>query len=114
MPFAKRAKVVDMKQLKRCCINLITQACETSKDRSSLPASQNRSTAIEYTGGAATFKDVYDTLPTVLSADQKVALSRGTAFYSILHLTKENQLDLIATSEDDFAIRQINMDGADV
>lgn len=103
-----------MKQLKRCCITLITKACETSKDKSSLPASHNRSTAIDYNGGAATFKDVYDTLPAVLSSDQKLALSRGTAFYSILHLTKENQLDLIPTSDDDFAIRQINMEGADV
>lgn len=104
-----------MKQLKRCCINLITSACEASKDSSSLPASQNRSTAIDYTGGAATFKAIYETLPTVLTADQRVALSRGTAFYSILHLTKENQLDLIGTDEDDFAIRQIDMDsGADV
>lgn len=103
-----------MKQLKRCCINLITKACDATKETSTLPASHDRSKAVEYTGGAATFKEVYETLPTVLSTDQKVALSRGTAFYSILHLTKENQLDLIQLNEDDFAIRQINMEGADV
>lgn len=112
IPFARRAKVVDMKQLKRCCLQLIDRQ-QHKESAQPLPSSQmmnpttNRMEDLQYVEGAATFCDTLRQLPKVLSTDQKDALSTATAFYSILHLANEHQLDLITIDKDDFFIRKI-------
>lgn len=115
IPFARRAKVVDMKQLKRCCLQLIEKQ-QHKEPSQPLPSSQmlnpatNQMEDLLYKEGAATFRETLQQLPKVLSTDQKNALSTATAFYSILHLANEHQLDLISIDSDDFYIRKIVAD----
>lgn len=104
--FAKTAKVVDMKQLKLCCLNIIRKDCAQSAKKTDLP---KRSVTLqeEYSDGASSFYQIYKELPQKLTKNMKEALSPAVAFYSILHLANDNCLRLIKDDEHGFIIRQI-------
>lgn len=117
IPFARRAKVVDMKQLKRSCLSLIERQRVRTATDTSLPTIQmldtrtKRVEPVEYEVGAATFQQLLHDLPPLLTTDQKAATSTATAFYAILHLANDNNLDLINIDTDDFCIRQRKLNG---
>ncbi|KAJ6646730.1 Condensin complex subunit 2, partial [Pseudolycoriella hygida] len=104
--FAKTAKVVDMKQLKHCCLNLIRKDCAQSAAKPDLPR-KSHSLNEEYGEGAASFYQLYKELPQKLTRNMKEALSPAVAFYSILHLANDNDFRLIQDDENGFLIRQI-------
>lgn len=112
IPFARRAKVVDMKQLKRSCLTLIErQRVRTAAAGTQWPSIRmldvrtNTVEAVEYDAGAATFRHMLQELPRLLTADQKAATSTATAFYAILHLANDHELDLMSLDCDNFCIR---------
>lgn len=104
--FAKTAKVVDMKQLKYCCLNLIRKDCSKTVGKQDLP-SKSVSLNEDYAEGAASFYQLYKELPQKLTKNMKEALSPAVAFYSILHLANDNNFRLIKDEESGFLIRQI-------
>lgn len=104
--FAKTAKVVDMKQLKYCCLKLIRQDCSQATANPDLP-SRSESLKEDYAEGSASFYQLYKELPQKLTKNMKEALSPAVAFYSILHLANDNNFRLIKDEENGFLIRQI-------
>ncbi|XP_063700723.1 condensin complex subunit 2-like [Culicoides brevitarsis] len=83
--YAKRAKPVDMKQLKSKCWNLISE----------LPGKTSAETANGETVKEIEFKDVYDNLPKVLTKSMAENMSTGLAFYSLLHLANEKGIEIV-------------------
>lgn len=85
--YAKRAKPVDMKQLKVQCWHLMS---EISKTRPPTPVetSQGEMQQIE-------FKEVYEKLPRVLTKSMAENISTGLVFYSLLHLANEKGLRVV-------------------
>lgn len=85
--YAKRAKPVDMKQLKVQCWHLMS---EISKTRPPTPVetSQGEMQKIE-------FKEVYEKLPRVLTKSMAENISTGLVFYSLLHLANEKGLRVV-------------------
>lgn len=75
LPYAKRAKIVDMKQLKKAAWNLVCVGLKRTDTIS--------------------FHKLYNALPNHLSPTMKENLSVPLAFYSILHLANEHGLKLI-------------------
>lgn len=104
--FAKTAKVVDMKQLKTCCLNLIRKDCLETADKAELPC-KSQTLQESYIEGAASFYQLYKDLPQKLTKGMKEALSPAVAFYSILHLANDNNFRLIKDEDNGFLIRQI-------
>lgn len=106
VPFARRAKVVDMKQLKKCCTILIDQQMhETDKENLVQPPGFESE---KYKGGVASFNKIYSNLPRLLTPSMNEALSTAVAFYSILHLANEANLRLVMDDKlKDFQIRKI-------
>lgn len=104
--FAKTAKVVDMKQLKTCCLNIIRKDCSLTAGKQELPSKSN-SLNEAYAEGAASFYQLYKELPQKLTKNMKEALSPAVAFYSILHLANDNNFRLIKDEDNGFLIRQI-------
>lgn len=97
IPFAKRAKVVDMKQLKHACLTTIQKHC-------TMAARQSNTDDID--SGCTTFLKVYGCLPQLLTKNMQEALSPAVAFYSILHLANDHQLRLTnVTDSFDFEIK---------
>ncbi|XP_036321196.1 condensin complex subunit 2 isoform X1 [Rhagoletis pomonella] len=107
VPFAKRAKVIDMKSLKRCCTQLINKQIKVPMPPEQIP--QHPIIREEhYAAGMASFKEVYDHLPEILSQNMADALSPSIAFYSVLHLANDFNLRLIPQTDlNDFKIRQL-------
>ncbi|XP_039951582.1 condensin complex subunit 2 [Bactrocera tryoni] len=107
VPFAKRAKVIDMKNLKRCCTQLINKQIKEPTPPEQIP--QHPIIQEEhFAAGMASFKDVYEHLPDVLSQNMVEALSPSIAFYSVLHLANDFNLRLIPQQNlEDFKIRQL-------
>lgn len=89
--FAKRAKVVDMKQLKKCCWSLINQkkldVPETIEIKDMSIDGEHCKTI--------PFHDVLSDLPKVLTKTMSENMSVPLAFYSVLHLSNEHSLFLI-------------------
>ncbi|CAK1553945.1 unnamed protein product [Leptosia nina] len=79
IPYAKRVKKVDMKQLKHCTWKLLTQ--------DSPPGEKEVVTE-------TTFFKVYSTLPSKLSTSMRESLSVPLALLSVLHLANEKGLFL--------------------
>lgn len=108
--FARRAKVIDMKQMKRKCMETIDRQREKTSNRTiTHPEARNDET---YKDGAASFGLIYTTLPHVLTKTMAENLSPSIAFYSILHLANEHRFRLYkSTRENDmnvFLIRQLD------
>lgn len=107
MPFAKRAKVIDMKNLKRCCTQLINKQFKLPNPPELLPQHPIKQ-GEHYVTGMASFKEIYDHLPEVLSQNMAEALSPSIAFYSVLHLANDFNFRLIPQTDlEDFKIRQL-------
>ncbi|XP_054743516.1 condensin complex subunit 2 [Anastrepha obliqua] len=107
VPFAKRAKVIDMKNLKRCCTQLINKQIKVPTPLEEIP--QHPIIRGEhFAAGMASFKEVYEHLPDILSQNMVEALSPSIAFYSVLHLANDFNLRLIPQPDlEDFKIRQL-------
>lgn len=109
VPFAKRAKVIDMKNLKRCCTVLVTKQLkrpiveEDTLVQHPIPKDE------VYQDGIASFNEVYVHLPDLLTNNMTEALSTSIAFYSVLHLANEHNLRLIPQKDlKDFKIRKVS------
>ncbi|XP_055849945.1 condensin complex subunit 2 [Episyrphus balteatus] len=106
VPFAKRAKVIDMKNLKKCCTHLMRH--QMSKEFHGTMPELTIPKDEEYAPGMASFQDIYTHLPDVLTPNMAEALSPSVAFYSILHLANDLNLRLIPQADlNDFKIRQV-------
>lgn len=106
VPFAKRAKVIDMKTLKKCCTRLMRS--QMNKQLEETVPEINASKDEEYAPGIASFQDIYTHLPEVLTPNMAEALSPSVAFYSMLHLANDLNLRLIPQEDlNDFKIRQV-------
>ncbi|XP_031637277.1 condensin complex subunit 2 isoform X2 [Contarinia nasturtii] len=107
--FARRAKVIDMKQMKTVCLNTITKQCEKTSTRTFNHTNLRHEE--KYKEGAASFGIIYNTLPHMLTKTMAENLSPSIAFYSILHLANEHRLRLHKSSKDNdmniFLIRQL-------
>ncbi|XP_067625439.1 condensin complex subunit 2 isoform X2 [Eurosta solidaginis] len=107
VPFAKRAKVIDMKNLKRCCTQLINKQMKVPVQPEDVPQHPIIS-GEHFAPGMASFKDVYDHLPDILTQNMADSLSPSIAFYSVLHLANDFNLRLIPQEDlEDFKIRQL-------
>ncbi|XP_004533908.1 condensin complex subunit 2 [Ceratitis capitata] len=107
VPFAKRAKVIDMKNLKRCCTQLINKQMKAPTPPTEIPEHPIIREE-HYVPGMASFKDVYEHLPDILSHNMSESLSPSIAFYSVLHLANDFNLRLIPQQDlEDFKIRQL-------
>ncbi|XP_055903543.1 condensin complex subunit 2 [Eupeodes corollae] len=106
VPFAKRAKVIDMKNLKKCCTHLMRN--QMSKEFQGTIPELAIPKDEEYAPGMASFQEIYTHLPEVLTTNMAEALSPSVAFYSILHLANDLNLRLIPQADlNDFKIRQV-------
>lgn len=107
MPFAKRAKVIDMKNLKKSCNSLIQQQMLSAVPEETIP-SHPRPKKEQYSKGVASFQDVYCKLPNLLTTKMSDSLSTSVAFYAVLHLANDMKLRLIPQEDlEDFKIRQV-------
>ncbi|XP_033241911.1 condensin complex subunit 2-like [Drosophila miranda] len=106
-PFAKRAKVIDMKNLKNSCHYLIQKQFLSSVNEASIP-SLPLSKEESYAKGTASFQEVYRSLPDVLSDETKDSLCPSVALNAVLHLANDMKLRLISQENlEDFQIRQV-------
>ncbi|XP_026843405.1 condensin complex subunit 2 [Drosophila persimilis] len=94
VPFAKRAKVIDMKNLKKSCHSLIQKQLLNPVDETSVP-SHSLPKEESYAKGTASFQEVYRYLPDVFSDKMKDSLSPSVALYAVLHLANDMKLRLI-------------------
>jgi condensin complex subunit 2 len=92
IPYAKTAKVVDMKQLKFCCWRLITEKSQPSFDDVVVASGSNQIPGAQPQG--VMFHEVMQQLPKILSKNMADSISISLAFYSILHLANEKNLEL--------------------
>ncbi|KAI8043299.1 condensin complex subunit 2 [Drosophila gunungcola] len=107
VPFAKRAKVIDMKNLKKSCNSLIQKQLLTDVNEETIPAHPTKKDE-HYAKGVASFHEVYNKLPNLLTTKMSDSLSPSVAFYAVLHLANDQKLRLIQQEDlDDFHIRQI-------
>uniref|UniRef100_U5EZU8 Condensin complex subunit 2 n=1 Tax=Corethrella appendiculata TaxID=1370023 RepID=U5EZU8_9DIPT len=102
IPYAKTAKVVDMKQLKTSCWRLINEKSiisDTSRESQQPPP--------DVAAGAKVlnFNKLYKDLPSQLSKTMSENISTSLAFYSVLHLANEKSLRLEQMTDlEDFKI----------
>uniref|UniRef100_A0A336LLN1 Condensin complex subunit 2 n=1 Tax=Culicoides sonorensis TaxID=179676 RepID=A0A336LLN1_CULSO len=87
--YAKRAKPVDMKQLKAQCWNLIS---EVAKIRPKTP--MELMNGVSEDAIEVDFNEVYEKLPRVLTKNMAENISTGLVFYSVLHLANERGVRL--------------------
>ncbi|XP_037710704.1 condensin complex subunit 2-like [Drosophila subpulchrella] len=107
IPFAKQAKVIDMKNLKKSCNSLIQEQLSIDVPEESIP-SHPRKQNEQYAKGVASFQEVYEKLPNHLTPKMADSLSPAVAFYSVLHLANDSKLRLIPQEDlKDFKIRKI-------
>ncbi|XP_033249331.1 uncharacterized protein LOC117188894 [Drosophila miranda] len=107
VPFEKRSKVIDMKNLKKCCNSLIQKQLLSPVFEASIP-SHPVPKEESYAKGTASFQEVYRSLPDVLSDKMKDSLSPSVALYAVLHLANDMKLRLIPQENlEDFQIRQV-------
>ncbi|XP_017153686.2 uncharacterized protein LOC108163103 [Drosophila miranda] len=107
VPFSKRAKMIDMTNLKKSCHSLIQKQLLNPVDEASVP-SHPVPKEESYAKGTASFQEVYRSLPDVLSDKMKDSLSPSVAFYAVLHLVNDMKLRLIPQENlKYFQIRQV-------
>lgn len=124
LPYAKHAKLVDMKQLKLSCLrsfNLVKEKSCTDhrilddRDKAYLKkvTKHLRDSNENYMVGFATFQEVVQGLPKLLSKKQENNLSTALAFSAALHLANDQGLRFIPVSDvssTDFKIVKIIID----
>ncbi|KAL5291782.1 NCAPH.2 family protein [Megaselia abdita] len=104
VPFAKKAKLINMKQLKKCSLDSINDQLYESKEDVNLECYRNE----RYLPGTATFSGVYNELPKVLSKNLAENLSPSIALYSVLHLCNEHNFRIFPQEGlKDFKIRKL-------
>lgn len=86
--YAKRAKPVDMKQLKAQCWKLIADLPKTHPKK--LVDTSKGETMVQ-----VEFKEVYEKLPRVLTKSMAENISTGLVFYSVLHLANEKGVRVV-------------------
>ncbi|XP_022231386.2 LOW QUALITY PROTEIN: condensin complex subunit 2 [Drosophila obscura] len=107
VPFAKRAKVIDMKNLKKSCNSLIQKQLLNAVDEAAIPVHPVPKDE-QYSKGVASFQEIYRTLPDLLTAKMADSLSPSVALYAVLHLANDMKLRLIPQENlEDFQIRQV-------
>ncbi|XP_037710702.1 condensin complex subunit 2 [Drosophila subpulchrella] len=107
VPFAKRAKVIDMKNLKKSCNSLIQKQLLNVVPEETIPSHPKKKSE-HYSKGVASFQEVYQKLPNLLTAKMADSLSPSVAFYAVLHLANDLKLRLIPQQDlEDFQIRQV-------
>uniref|UniRef100_A0A6P4FAM0 Condensin complex subunit 2 n=1 Tax=Drosophila rhopaloa TaxID=1041015 RepID=A0A6P4FAM0_DRORH len=107
VPFAKRAKVIDMKSLKKSCNSLIQKQLLTDVPEETIPSHPKKKDE-DYSKGVASFQEVYTKLPNLLTTKMADSLSPSVAFYAVLHLANDMKLRLIPQENlEDFQIRQV-------
>ncbi|XP_017081515.2 condensin complex subunit 2 [Drosophila eugracilis] len=107
VPFAKRAKVIDMKNLKKSCNSLIQKQLLNATPEETIPSHPKKKNE-HYSKGVASFQDVYKNLPNLLTTKMSDSLSPSVAFYAVLHLANDLKLRLIPQKNlEDFQIRQV-------
>ncbi|EDV99066.1 condensin complex subunit 2 [Drosophila grimshawi] len=107
VPFAKRAKVIDMKNLKRSCNSLIQKQLLNAVDDEKIPT-HPKANQEHYAKGMATFKGVYNELPNLLTQKMAESLSPSVAFYAVLHLANDMKLRLLQQDDlENVIIRQV-------
>ncbi|XP_075149522.1 non-SMC condensin I complex subunit H isoform X2 [Haematobia irritans] len=107
VPFAKRAKVIDMKNLKRSCTVLLQKQFRHPVREEDIPKHPIPKQE-EYKEGLGSFHDIYEHLPEILPKAMAESLSTSIAFYSVLHLANEFDLRLIPEEDlKDFKIRKV-------
>ncbi|XP_017019320.1 condensin complex subunit 2 [Drosophila kikkawai] len=107
VPFAKRAKVIDMKNLKKCCNSLIQKQLLNVVPEEMIPSHPVPKDE-SYSKGMASFNEVYSKLPNLLTTKMSDSLSTSVAFYAVLHLANDMKLRLIPQKNlEDFQIRQV-------
>ncbi|XP_016961703.1 condensin complex subunit 2-like [Drosophila biarmipes] len=107
IPYAKQAKVIDMKNLKRSCNSLIQKQLLNDVPEDVVP-SHPRKKDEQYAKGVASFQKVYEELPNHLTPKMADSLSPAVAFYSVLHLANDSKMRLIPQEDlKDFKIRKI-------
>lgn len=94
--FAKRAKTIDMKQLKTCCWKLINENKPTNTD-----SGTKKCVPMHFT-------NLIINLPKVLNKAMAENMSTSLAFYSVLHLANEN--NLVMTQSEDLRDFDIEME----
>ncbi|KAL5285984.1 NCAPH family protein [Megaselia abdita] len=104
VPFAKRAKVIDMKQLKRCGLQAINNQLVDTRDQENSICYRHE----KYLPGTATFSGIYNKLPLTLSKTMAEGLTPSVALYSVLHLCNENNFRIFPQEDlKDFKIRKL-------
>nr|XP_016946041.1 condensin complex subunit 2 [Drosophila suzukii] len=107
VPFAKRAKVIDMKNLKKSCNSLIQKQLLNAVPEETIPSHPKKKNE-HYSKGVASFQEVYQKLPNLLTTKMADSLSPSVAFYAVLHLANDLKLRLIPQQDlEDFQIRQV-------
>ncbi|SPP85963.1 condensin complex subunit 2 [Drosophila guanche] len=107
VPFAKRAKVIDMKNLKKSCNSLIQKQLLNPVVEAAIPTHPQVKDE-RYAKGVASFQEVYCTLPDLLTPKMADSLSTSVALYAVLHLANDMKLRLIPQENlEDFKIRQV-------
>ncbi|XP_043064740.1 condensin complex subunit 2 [Drosophila ficusphila] len=107
VPFAKRAKVIDMKNLKKSCYSLIQKKLLTAVPEETI-ATHPKKKDEHYSKGVASFQSVYRDLPNLLTSKMADSLSPSVALYAVLHLANDQKLRLIQQDNlEDFQIRQV-------
>lgn len=96
-----------MKQLKNVCYITIQKQCSIAARQSYPDDISSDFPAISQALDCTSFLKVYGCLPQLLTKSMQEALSPAVAFYSILHLANDHQLQLTNTTDDfDFEIKQ--------
>ncbi|XP_073824026.1 non-SMC condensin I complex subunit H isoform X2 [Musca autumnalis] len=107
VPFAKRAKVIDMKNLKRSCSLLLNKQFKQPVKEEEVPQHPIPKKE-KYQDGMGSFHEIYEHLPEILPKAMAESLSTSIAFYSVLHLANEFDLRLIPEEDlKDFKIRKV-------
>lgn len=101
--YAKTAKRIDIKKLKKAMWDTLT--AEADQDKENIPENEEEGSNLDDQDESHSFKEMYQTLPGRLSHDANKNLSVPIAFVCLLYLANEKGLHLTA-SEDmaDFSI----------
>lgn len=102
IPYAMRAKKVDMKQLKHVTWRMLTNQYDSNT------GAEKPNVAIEEEVKEISFSSLFKKLPTKLSNNMKESLSIPLSLLAVLHLANEKGLSLINNSNyTDFTITGI-------
>nr|XP_016994192.2 condensin complex subunit 2 [Drosophila takahashii] len=107
IPFAKKAKVIDMKNLKKSCDTLIQKQLLNDVSEEAIPSHPNKQNE-QYSKGVASFQELYKELPNHLTPKMAESVSPSVALLAVLQLANDSKLRLIQEEGlEGFQIRQI-------